>query len=98
MNVQFIECIATPAFGDLYVFISLWPKRFFLSLLNISVTKREKKIVEELSKERKANKEREKQKQKQQQKQNTKSQTPKTSHIVRKIINREREKKNNTET
>lgn len=50
---------------------------------------KEKEIVEEWSKERKAKKERKK---KQQEKQNTKSRTPKTAHIVRKIIIREREK------
>lgn len=42
MNVQFIECIATPAFDDLMSLYLYVPGDFFLSLLNISVTKRER--------------------------------------------------------
>lgn len=90
MNVYFIECIVTPAFDDLMSLYLYVPRDFYLSVLNISVTKREKKIVEEWVRNAKQIK-----REKQQQKQNTKSRTPKTSHIVRKII---WERKNNTET
>lgn len=81
-----IECIVTPAFDDLMSLYLYVPRDFYLSVLNISVTKREKKIVEEWVRNAKQIK-----REKQQQKQNTKSRTPKTSHIVR-------ERKNNTET
>lgn len=94
MNVQFIECIATPAFGDLYVFISLCPQRFFLSLLKISVTKREKNS-RGVSQERKANKERKtKTKQKKQHK------IPNTKNVTysEKDNNQRKRKNNNTET